>query len=102
MTVNDLGAGFVNSSRHAPDRGKIGEIRLPRDGKAANPERELRRELGKGALGHCRCRAAVRDQPDLMAALGLTRRQVDNVTKQAAHWRAQDMEASHGASPAGS
>ena len=62
------------------------------DGDAMQAELEARGDLGQRLVGAFAAGKAVGDDPDLVATVGLTVGEVDDVTENAAHWRAHRVQ----------
>ena len=77
--------------RNRAQRRHVGGAKLAGDRHAFQSEREVRGELGEHGLGTLAAGHAVDDEPDAMAAFGLTAGDIEDMTEQAAERRAQNV-----------
>ena len=91
MAVDDVGLDLGGAPGDVRERGEVARSDLPAHGDPAQTKRQLR----GNAQASSRLRAAgdgVGDEPDPVPARGHATRKVDDVPKEAAHRRAQDVE----------
>lgn len=69
----------------------IGRMRLAADGKAMDPELELRADLLEGGFCAFSASEAIGENADLMSALGLSHGEIEDMTEYAADRRADSV-----------
>jgi hypothetical protein len=79
MTVQYVRLQPSDQALDAQQRQSIGEPRFAADGEAMNTELEAGRDLHQSLVGTLAAGQRVGDNPDIMAAIGLAVRKVQNV-----------------------
>ena len=99
VAVQDIRAGLARAPRHMALCGDIARADMPAHRHAAQPQREMGSERGEGRIGAFAAGRGIRHDADLVAARGLRARQIEDVTKQPADGRAQDVQDFQGRGP---
>ena len=97
MPVHDLGLELERAPCDMRDRGNIPHADLAAHRHARQAERQRAGKLRQHSFGARAAASRIGDDPHTVAAPGLGAGEVDDVTKQPAHWGAQNMQDVEGA-----
>ena len=92
VSVHDVRLQMRNQVHEARPNQEVGRVGLAVDGEAPDTELQPRRNLGKGCVGAFAAGQAVGDDADMMAAVGLSIGQIQDVTKDSANGRAHHVQ----------
>jgi len=96
MAVQHVGLQLRHQLAEAQPHQYIRRPRLAVNGDAVHAESKARGDFRERRVGSFAAGEAVGDDPDLVAAVGLAVGEVDDVTENAAHWRAHRVQDAEG------
>ena len=92
VAVQYVGGEEPDALRNHAQREDIGRTELAGDGDTLQTEREMRKKLGKSRIGTRAAGRRIDDEADAVAARGLAAGDVNDMAKQAAERRPQDVQ----------